>query len=269
MHPRFTADTIVADAIAADPGVIDRLAVLSPIFRKLRNPVLRKTMARLVTLGDAARVAGLPLEAVLASANGDEPAVARTQPTDVATEQRPPWMDDIDLAAADTLDVRPTLARGDEPLGEIMRKAATIPEGGVLLIEAPFDPAPLRRVLGRKGFVSFARRLDNEHWRITFYRNHQLARKDETQYDREIPRQRIWLEDDGPHIDVRGLDPPEPMVMILELLEKPDTGAAVTVHHEREPLFLYPELAERGWSHALIPGDEGEVRLRLERADRA
>jgi hypothetical protein len=40
----------------------------------------------------------------------------------------------------------------------------------------------------------------------------------------------------------------------------------VIVHHEREPMFLYPELAERGWRHELIAGNPGEVRLRLTRA---
>jgi hypothetical protein len=37
------------------------------------------------------------------------------------------------------------------------------------------------------------------------------------------------------------------------------------VHHERDPTFLYPELAEIGWSATTIDGEPGEVRLRLAR----
>ncbi len=74
-----------------------------------------------------------------------------------------------------------------------------------------------------------------------------------------------WHEADGVHIDVRGLPPPEPMVAILALLDRPDTQDRVIVHHDREPIFLYPELAERGWDHELIAGDAGEVRLLLTR----
>ena len=37
-------------------------------------------------------------------------------------------------------------------------------------------------------------------------------------------------------------------------------------HLERDPVLLYPELAERGWVAERIEGDLGEVRLRLERA---
>ena len=72
-----------------------------------------------------------------------------------------------------------------------------------------------------------------------------------------------WQAGDGAHIDVRGLQPPDPMVAILELLQKTVTPNRVIVHHDREPLFLYPELAERGWRHEIIPGDPGEVRLLL------
>ncbi len=71
-----------------------------------------------------------------------------------------------------------------------------------------------------------------------------------------------WQAEDGWHIDVRGLGPPRPMLRILALLQTVATGE-VTVHHDREPIYLYPELAELGWSHEIIPGDDGEVRLRL------
>lgn len=73
------------------------------------------------------------------------------------------------------------------------------------------------------------------------------------------------MEPDGRHIDVRGLEPPNPMVAIIQLIETPDVGSRVVVHHEREPIFLYPELAERGWRWRLVPGEPGEVRILLER----
>lgn len=68
------------------------------------------------------------------------------------------------------------------------------------------------------------------------------------------------------HIDVRGLPPPQPFVAIVRLLEQIDAGVpALIVHHERDPLLLYPELAERGWQAERIDGDAGEFRLRLTR----
>jgi len=76
----------------------------------------------------------------------------------------------------------------------------------------------------------------------------------------------VWNEEDGAHIDVRGLEAPGPMVAILALLETQEPPDTVIVHHDREPVFLYPELIERGWSHEIIAGEPGEVRLRLSRS---
>jgi len=72
-----------------------------------------------------------------------------------------------------------------------------------------------------------------------------------------------WRADDGHHIDVRGLEPPEPMVAILGYLEREGASSPVIVHHFREPVFIYPELAERRWSHEIVAGDPDEVRLIL------
>jgi hypothetical protein len=74
---------------------------------------------------------------------------------------------------------------------------------------------------------------------------------------------RIWAEDDGLHIDVRGLLPPQPLVQILQLVSQCEGGGPITVHHDRDPAMLYPELLQVGWWAERIPGDPGEVRLRL------
>ena len=51
------------------------------------------------------------------------------------------------------LDVRPILAMGEEPFGAILAAADLLPEGGVLELTAPFEPAPLYRVLAGRGFA--------------------------------------------------------------------------------------------------------------------
>jgi hypothetical protein len=83
--------------------------------------------------------------------------------------------------------------------------------------------------------------------------------------------ERLWTTADGVHLDVRGLECPEPFVRTLGLIERADIGNVVIVHLDQEPLFLYPELDDRGWSHELVssscgdPSCEDEVRLRLVR----
>lgn len=62
-----------------------------------------------------------------------------------------------------------------------------------------------------------------------------------------------WQQMDGMHMDLRGLMPPEPMVKILREI---DGGAAgpLIVHMDRDPILLYAELQERGWSVQPHPG---------------
>ena len=74
---------------------------------------------------------------------------------------------------------------------------------------------------------------------------------------------RVWAAADGAHIDVRGLPPPQPLVQILQLVQRTGAGGAVIVHHDRDPQLLYPELAQIGWQAERIAGEPGECRLRL------
>jgi uncharacterized protein (DUF2249 family) len=77
---------------------------------------------------------------------------------------------------------------------------------------------------------------------------------------------RQWLADDGWHIDVRGAPPPQPLVEILRLVGSLHDATTVTVHHDRDPVMLYPELAQIGWEAERLEAGAGEVRLLLRRA---
>ena len=77
------------------------------------------------------------------------------------------------------------------------------------------------------------------------------------------PWARTWADDDGLHVDVRGLPAPQPLVKILQLVRQVGPQGVLIVHHDRDPLLLYPELVQIGWWAEIVPGDPGEVRLRL------
>ena len=64
-------------------------------------------------------------------------------------------------------------------------------------------------------------------------------------------------------IDVRGLPPPQPLVAILRRVHTLEAGQSLVVHHDRDPLLLYAELAEIGWDAQRIAAPAGEVRLLL------
>jgi hypothetical protein len=79
---------------------------------------------------------------------------------------------------------------------------------------------------------------------------------------------RTWRTADAVHVDLRGLEPPGPLLTVLQAIESGQVDGALVGHFDQEPIFLYPELEERGWneleeSHC---GDcEGGVMLRMVR----
>jgi uncharacterized protein (DUF2249 family) len=257
----WSAETRLRDVVAADPGVVERLTALDPLFACLRDGGAQALPGRLTTIADAAAVAGLPVEAVLIVIAANRPcdpvidtAIDREHP-----EPAPGWLDGFDAAAAIRIDVRPLLARHEEPFAAIMQRAAEIGVGQGLVIEAPFNPAPLRRVLAGKGFASYGRHLEPHHWRIFCLRT-LMARQAE---DRSLQGARLWQTPDALHIDVRGLQPPAPMVAILGLIDAGRHPGHIIAHLDREPVFLFPQLDDRGWTYVAIEGDPDEVRLEM------
>lgn len=70
-------------------------------------------------------------------------------------------------------------------------------------------------------------------------------------------------------LDNRGLEPPQPMMRILESLAGLPDGTTLLAINEREPLFLYPELAERGYQYQTTPHPDGSFHITIGRAGAA
>ena len=62
-----------------------------------------------------------------------------------------------------------------------------------------------------------------------------------------------WIE-----IDARGLEPPMPMVRILEAVATLPADSAVIARTDREPFFLLAELPRRGFAGESEPAPDGE-----------
>ncbi|MEW5729941.1 MAG: DUF2249 domain-containing protein [Pseudomonadota bacterium] len=161
-------------------------------------------------------------------------------------------------------DVRPLLARAEDPLAAILTRAGSVDFGGFLVVDAPFNPTPLRRVLAAQGFSSYGRRLSSSHWRIFFHMDGGRDWERDAEVESGPEGALTWREEDGLHIDVRKLTPPLPMLAILRAIEAMAMPEPLVVHHERVPRFLFPELAERGWKVARVTEEFADVRLWLE-----
>lgn len=66
-------------------------------------------------------------------------------------------------------------------------------------------------------------------------------------------------------LDNRGLSPPEPMLRILDALEKLPAGEQLIAQMDRRPVFLFPELEERGFAYDIKQQPEGWFLLTIQR----
>lgn len=161
-------------------------------------------------------------------------------------------------------DVRSLLAQGIDPYDTVIAASARIAAGGRLTIDAPFNPTPLRRVMAARGFSSRAHKLGEAHWRVVFLHDGAIGWERRTEAEILPEGAMQWDEADGIHLDVRRLPPPEPLRVILRLVETLGGNGSVVVHHDRDPVFLAAELAERGWRIARTEAAPADLRLWLE-----
>lgn len=159
------------------------------------------------------------------------------------------------------LDVRPILASGGDPFKEVMSAASGVPEGGTLLLVAPFDPVPLREVLGANGFTSEAAQTGAREWEVKFHRD--ASATPPAQDPVEPPR--FWVEGGSAHIDTRGFDDDRAVRMVLGAVTRVGGSENLFAHLDANIERLYPELLRLGWEAAYVPGDPGEVRLEISR----
>ncbi|MCJ7499473.1 DUF1858 domain-containing protein, partial [bacterium] len=59
---KLDKNTKILQLLEENPNLLDVLVGISPEFKKLRNPLLRKTIGRFATLEHAAQTSGVPFE---------------------------------------------------------------------------------------------------------------------------------------------------------------------------------------------------------------
>ena len=70
-----------------------------------------------------------------------------------------------------TLDVRPLIARGEEPFTKIMTLVASVAPGESFVLLTPFLPAPLIEKLQSEGFETRPERRADGSWHTQFTRS--------------------------------------------------------------------------------------------------
>jgi hypothetical protein len=145
--------TKVAALLDRYPELEDVLIGLAPPFKKLKNPFLRKGVARVASLKQAAAVGGMPVGTLvnkLRAVVGQPPIASDNADERTAYfSSRPEWfdaakvVDSIDESASDP---------DKMPVVTVLRRATLLNHGEILELVTNFLPAPGIEIMKQKGF---------------------------------------------------------------------------------------------------------------------
>lgn len=270
----------VARVLERDGRLVDVFAAASPHFERLRSPAMRKVMARLVTVEQAARIAGVEVGALLERLNRaagettdggaeEAPADPTTNRNEMSTTEGriPAALAAIPAERVVDLDVREDLRNGQEPFARIMAAKQALTDGQVLRLRAIFEPVPLYHVMRKQGYDHWTERLADDDWRVWFHPAGDADPAPAAPAGRSEP---VAVPETGAGeevvvLDVRGMEPPEPMVRTLAALESLPAGATLLQINVRVPQFLLPKLEGLGYVYEVREQNEELVRVFIRR----
>lgn len=170
----ITPRTKVGDLLNAYPELEDVLISIAPAFKKLRNPVLRRTVARMTSLAQAARVGGVSVTEIvqqLRKAAGQPQWEGEAEGVSAVSAggEPPDWVKAESIEK--TFDARSMIEAGEQPLTAVMHDLSRLPDGAVYELITPFEPAPLIDRAKEKGFAVYAAARSASEFRTYFKRD--------------------------------------------------------------------------------------------------
>ncbi len=152
----ISPQTKVGELLDNYPELEKVLFELSPAFAKLKNPILRKTIARVATLQQAAIVGKLKVDDLvnrLRKEVGQE-LFSGSEDQENVTTTPPAWLDENKITIR--FNAIPIINAGNSPMAEILSQSSLLGEDDILELKAPFVPAPIIDKLKERGFEAWS-----------------------------------------------------------------------------------------------------------------
>ena len=261
----INANTKISKVLKENAAALEAIISINPKFEKLRNPLLRKLMAARTSIGMAAKIAGFDVEKFYQKLKplGFDIDTENQLENNQEKPKLPAFFNTLKPQQIVDFDVRAVIDAGEDPLSLIVDRVKKIPKGGALKIINSFEPTPLISLLKKQGFESYVDQVDENIIETYFYKTSDTAikindpEKNDEGWDELLQKFKEKIQT----ADVRHLEMPQPMMTILEAIEKLPDEHALFVYHKRIPVFLLPELKERKFDYRIKEEAPNEVRL--------
>ncbi len=165
----ITPKSKVLQVIEAYPHLEEVLISHVPAFKKLKNPVLRKTVAKIATLQQAATIGKIKVEDLINLLrkevgqnlfSGGEAGNYNTT--------KPGWFDESKIVTE--LDAKVMLDLGEQPVNQVMADLNSLERGKIYKLIAPFITAPLIDKATGIGLEHYVVREKDDLYSIYFYK---------------------------------------------------------------------------------------------------
>ena len=165
----ITPKTKIHALLEAYPELEETLILAAPPFKKLRNPVLRRTIARVTTLSQAASVGGLKVEELintLREAAGQQLQDHHEQEGSQYNFETPDWFAVASITLS--IDISDMLNAGEQPVHEVLSAIKKLNPGEIIEIRAPFLPAPLIDKATGLGYAHWVNEVAEDDFLVYF-----------------------------------------------------------------------------------------------------
>jgi len=152
----ITPKTKVGELLDNFPQLETLLIEMAPAFSKLKHPVLRKTIARVTTLQQAAIVGNVEISQMihrLRQAVGQSGDLANSDDLEYVSDVLPDWFKPEKISKR--FDAVEIINNGVSPMNDILALSGELKSDEILELKTPFVPAPIIDVLKTKGYTVF------------------------------------------------------------------------------------------------------------------
>lgn len=157
----ITPQTMVSDMLENYPELEDKLIEIAPIFEKLKNPLLRKTIAKVANLKQAATIGNIPVSDLISqlreAAGLSDMKVEDSEDTQ---SEKPAWVNKDKVVME--YDAMIDLESGLHPAGKVTKEIHALNDDELYLLITPFVPAPLLKMVEDKGYEVYVDKLEDQ-----------------------------------------------------------------------------------------------------------
>ncbi len=161
----------VHELLEAYPELEEVLIDIAPPFKKLKNPFLRRSVAKVATLKHIASVGGIPLDELITQIREavGQPVISESYEDQDYFGEQPDWFSPDKVALS--IDEDKVEDKDKMTFVIILKEAKNIKKGEIIELVTSFLPAPGIDILKSKGYSVWTRKESDDLIRSYFLKN--------------------------------------------------------------------------------------------------